>query len=187
MKYAHLNKENKILGWYDDAIHSEIPNPYIQCSNQKWQEAINRNCNYYNGESKKFEIKDFRTLEQLKSDKKKELKNLREFKINNATLLYKDKQFLGNRDTGKEFLKYKIDLKDAIELGLKPVDTKISWRTNDDTYIDLSIEDLTTLSLMSSDFVAQAFKKQQMIEPLIDECETAEEVKKLDFNELWNQ
>lgn len=59
MKYAHLDKENKILGWYDDSIHSKIPTPKIEVDENDWQEAlrINANC-YENGE---FIVKDFRT------------------------------------------------------------------------------------------------------------------------------
>ena len=48
MKYAHLeNNTNKILGWYDDSIHSEIPTPNIEVTDEVWQEAININANAY--------------------------------------------------------------------------------------------------------------------------------------------
>lgn len=60
MKYAHLEKDtNKLLGWYDDSIHSEIPTPNIEVSDKVWQEAININANCY--EKGKFIFKDFRT------------------------------------------------------------------------------------------------------------------------------
>ncbi len=60
MKYAHLDKDtNKLLGWYDDNIHLEIPTPNIEVSEKVWQEAININANCY--ENEKFIIKEFRT------------------------------------------------------------------------------------------------------------------------------
>lgn len=60
MKYAQLEENtNKILGWYSNDIHSEIPTPNIEVTDEVWQEAlrINANC-YENGE---FIVKDFRT------------------------------------------------------------------------------------------------------------------------------
>lgn len=64
MKYAHLEKgTNKILGWYDDSIHSEIPTLNVEVSDEVWQEAININANCY--EDGKFIVKDFRTDEEI--------------------------------------------------------------------------------------------------------------------------
>ena len=67
MKYAHLEKvTNKLLGWYDDSIHPEIPTPNIEVSEEVWQEAININANCYeNGE---FIVKDFRTDEEIRKE-----------------------------------------------------------------------------------------------------------------------
>lgn len=60
MKYAHLeNNTNKILGWYSDDIHSNIPTPNIEVTDKVWQEALNINANCY--EDGKFIVKDFRT------------------------------------------------------------------------------------------------------------------------------
>lgn len=65
MKYAHLEKDtNKLLGWYSNDIHSEIPTPSIEVSEQVWQEAININANCY--EDGKFVVKDFRTETEIK-------------------------------------------------------------------------------------------------------------------------
>ena len=68
MKYAHLEKDtNKILGWYSDDIHSDIPTPNIEATDEVWQEAININANCYeNGE---FIFKDFRTAEEIEESR----------------------------------------------------------------------------------------------------------------------
>ena len=63
MRYAHLDKENKILGWYSDDIHDIIPTPNIEVSDEVWQEAININANCY--EDGELIVKDFRTDEEL--------------------------------------------------------------------------------------------------------------------------
>lgn len=63
MKYAHLeNNTNKLLGWYDDLVHTNIPIPNIEVADEVWQEAININANCY--ENGKFIDKDFRTEEE---------------------------------------------------------------------------------------------------------------------------
>ena len=60
MKYAHLeNKTNKLLGWYSDDIHDNIPTPNIKVTEKVWQEALSINANCY--ENGKFIVKDFRT------------------------------------------------------------------------------------------------------------------------------
>lgn len=72
MKYAHLEKDtNKLLGWYDNEIHLEIPTPNIKVNDEVWQEAININANCY--EDGKFIFKDFRTDEEI-SQQEQEVK-----------------------------------------------------------------------------------------------------------------
>ena len=68
MKYAHLEENtNKLLGWYSDEIHSEIPTPNIEVTDEVWQEALNINANCYeNGE---FIVKDWRTAEEIEAEK----------------------------------------------------------------------------------------------------------------------
>ena len=63
MKYANIeNGTNKLLGWYTKEIHSKIPTPNIEVTDEVWQEALNINANCYeNGE---FIVKDFRTEEE---------------------------------------------------------------------------------------------------------------------------
>ena len=64
MKYANIeNGTNKLIGWYSDEIHSEIPTPNIEVDEKVWQEAININANCY--ENGKFIIKDFRTDKEI--------------------------------------------------------------------------------------------------------------------------
>ena len=64
MKYAHIEKDtHKLLGWYSDDLHSEIPTPNIEVNDEQWQEAINMNANCY--EDGEFIVKDFRTQEEI--------------------------------------------------------------------------------------------------------------------------
>ena len=65
MKYCHYEKESgKILGYYDKEIHTEIPSPSIEISDEIWQNAINNSHNCVN-ENGTTELKDFRTAEEI--------------------------------------------------------------------------------------------------------------------------
>ena len=71
MKYAHLEEQtNKLSGWYTDDVHNAIPLNSILVEDEIWQEAININANFYNSKTKKFEIKDFRTQEEIEAYEK---------------------------------------------------------------------------------------------------------------------
>lgn len=64
MKYAHIDENNNILGWYDSDIHVIIPEPSVQVSDEQWQLAINENHNIVNLNGIT-EFIDSRTAEQI--------------------------------------------------------------------------------------------------------------------------
>ena len=64
MKYAHINEQNKLLGWYDEKIHSIIPTPNIKVTEEQWQKAIN-NCHNKVNEDGTTELFDFRVAEEI--------------------------------------------------------------------------------------------------------------------------
>mgnify|MGYP000471979855 FL=1 len=73
MKYANYDKEtNKILGFYDDEIHSSIPEPNIKISDDEWKKALSIGADYIqNGELIKKEPKvdeKAKQLAQLEAD-----------------------------------------------------------------------------------------------------------------------
>ena len=45
MKYAHVDNNGQILGWYDQEIHQSIPEPNVEVSEEVWQNAINSSHN----------------------------------------------------------------------------------------------------------------------------------------------
>lgn len=64
MKYAHINENGQILGWYDKEIHTSIPTPNIEVSDDVWRNAIDNGHNKVDkdGTTKLF---DFRTSEEI--------------------------------------------------------------------------------------------------------------------------
>ena len=78
MKLAHINENNKNLGWYDSNIHSTIPSPTVEVSDEQWQTAIDNNHNKANSDGTT-ETFDFRTDEEKTNDEANEYKELRKF------------------------------------------------------------------------------------------------------------
>ena len=78
MKLAHIDENNKILGWYDSNIHSTIPSPTVEVSDEQWQSAIDSNHNKANvdGTTETF---DFRTDEEKANYEANKYKELRRF------------------------------------------------------------------------------------------------------------
>lgn len=64
MKYAHIDNNGKLLGWYDDSIHNTIPTPNIEVTKEQWQKAIDNNHNKVNLDGTT-EVFDFRTAEEI--------------------------------------------------------------------------------------------------------------------------
>lgn len=68
MKYAHLDKDNMVIGWYDDNHHKNIPSPNIKVDEKVYSKAkdITSNCFYENGS---FIYKDSRTDEDIEKER----------------------------------------------------------------------------------------------------------------------
>ena len=60
MKKAHIDENNKLSGWYDTEIHTTIPEPNIDVTDEQWQNSINNNHNKVNADGST-ESFDFRT------------------------------------------------------------------------------------------------------------------------------
>jgi len=62
-KYAHINSENILQGWYDSEIHTTIPTPNIEVTDEQWQNALNNIHNKINADGSS-EFVDTQTDEQ---------------------------------------------------------------------------------------------------------------------------
>ena len=40
MKFAHIDDNNVILGWYSPDVHDVIPEPNVEVTDEQWQVAI---------------------------------------------------------------------------------------------------------------------------------------------------
>ena len=136
MKYAHII-DTKLQGWYSDDIHSNIPTPHIEVTDEVWQEAININANCYeNGE---FVVKDFRTEEEIELANteriKSELKSAKKLALDNIVVDVDGKLFDGN-ETARTNMLSAILSADLIGK------TEETWKLADNTKVLITLVEL---------------------------------------------
>ena len=138
MKYVHLEENtNKILGWYSDEIHSEIPTTNIEVTDEVWQEAININANCYeNGE---FIVKDFRSNEEIELANteriKIELKSAKKLALDNIVVDVDGKLFDGN-ETARLNIMSAIQASELVRLN------ETGWKLADNTAVLVNLAEL---------------------------------------------
>ena len=109
MKKAHIDNNNKLLGWYDTEIHTTIPEPNITVSDEQWQTSINNNHNKVNndGSTENF---DFRTEDEKFSQEMEFLRFKR-----NKLLADTDYLALSDNTMSTEIATYRQQLRDITE------------------------------------------------------------------------
>lgn len=88
MKLLQINKDGKILGWYDDEISHEIPADAIKITDEEFNYALSIFATHYLKE--KFIHNDERTPEQKNEFSAFKLLNDKNKTINNLQVTYKD-------------------------------------------------------------------------------------------------
>ena len=110
MKYAHII-DTKLQGWYSDDIHSDIPTPNIEVTDEQWQEVINMNANCYeNGE---FIVKDFRTSEEIQEQEQEQFRAERNILLQQADI--EINKLEDNNQDSTAWREYRQALRDATE------------------------------------------------------------------------
>ena len=107
MKIAHINNRNELQGWYDTKIHTIIPTPNIEVTDEQWQIALSNVHNKVNedGTTERF---DFRTEDEVAEQ---ELAN----KIAEAKKYLSDTDFKMTLDYDKDVSEVKIRRAEARE------------------------------------------------------------------------
>lgn len=125
MKYAYLEENTKkLLGWYDDLIHSKIPTPNIEVKEEVWQEAVNINANCY--EDGKFIAKDFRTANEIKQEAQARFRAERDKLLSEVDFYQLALVYNELTDIQKEELKiYRTELLDSTKTQTLPA--KPNW------------------------------------------------------------
>ena len=69
MKYAHIDENNLLLGFYDDQINKTIPTPNVQLTVEQWRLLLNNQHNKVNADGTG-ETVDTRTAEEIANEYK---------------------------------------------------------------------------------------------------------------------
>jgi len=64
MKFAHIDENNMLLGFYDDDVHEEIPSPNVEVTEEQWEKLLEDGCNKVNPDGTG-EVVDTRTQEEI--------------------------------------------------------------------------------------------------------------------------
>ncbi|MAD65975.1 MAG: hypothetical protein CMK24_00655 [Porticoccaceae bacterium] len=64
--YAHINPDNRLLGYYTDDLHDTIPTPNIELTQEQWLTSLNNNYNVINSDGSG-SVVDFSTDEEKAS------------------------------------------------------------------------------------------------------------------------
>jgi len=59
-KFAHIDENNIVKGFYDDAVHDSIPTPKVSLTDEQWKTAVDNNHNHIadNGSSKTVSLEE---------------------------------------------------------------------------------------------------------------------------------
>lgn len=135
MKCIHIDEDGQILGWYDKDIHTSIPTPNIEVSDEVWQNAINNNHNKVN----KYgitELYDFRSSEEIADQLKAERKVEIAHQLETLTITTsKGNTFDANNQA-------RLDMQNAITSSDFLVVTQTKWRVADNSEVLIELIEL---------------------------------------------
>ena len=199
MKYVNYDeKTGKILGYYDKEIHgkwippqydengnmikegywdlSAIPQPFVEITDEQWQEAINNHYNYIDPETKTMGIKDFRTLDQLKQAKKQEIETTYQnalsqpinYTVNNETHTFQADQ-------------HSQDILTKVIVGA-PSDFTTNWLDIDNVPVQMTLADLKGLAQAILQRGEQLFQKKVLLKQQVAQATTKEDLDAIQIN-----
>ena len=181
MKYVNFDENGKILGFYDDEIHSTIPKPNVKITDEKWQEALRSGANFYNQKSGAFSFKDFRSKEEILQELKKQMITLihqKKNELNYSNYEFENHTYRMGPDVQADLLAT-ITIFGAV--GSLPKGYTIKdIKTNE--YVAFDLPKLVKLSAKVATRKATAIFKTQKLEDAINSCTTKEELEKIKLN-----
>lgn len=135
MKYAHINENGQILGWYDKEIHTSIPTPNVGVSDEVWQNAIDNGHNKINKDGTT-EKADFRTDEEKAKQEKAELKAQISKQLEELTVTTtKGNTFDANSQA-------RLDISNGILVSQALGVTETVWRMADNKEVLVTVDEL---------------------------------------------
>lgn len=135
MKIAHIDANDKLLGWYDDSIHDTIPTPNIEVTDEQWQIAVDAGHNKVNADGTT-EAFDYRTAEEVFAEDMSAWKASRRNAVRNIEVTYNAVVYQGDEESQTRMARAIVALPDDV--------TTIDWVAKDN-----SVNALTKLDLQA--------------------------------------
>ena len=176
MKYVHYDKNTgKILGFFDNEIHPAIPKPNLKITDEQWREAINNNYNYVDIESKTLSKKDFRTLEQVKEFKIKELKQIRDDKVKEIKVTLSTGEYLDGNELAQTRMSRAIQ-------ALPDDTTELDWIDANNNTIKLTKPKFSEALVLAGQEETKIFTEYNALREQVNNCTTIEDIQNIKLN-----
>ena len=175
MKYAHYDKNTgKLLCWYSKDINSVIPEPYLKVSEKDWKKAIENNYNYIDIKKKTLSKKDFRSLEQIKQEKKQKIEMIYSSKSQEPIEYQLDStnNYTFQADSKSQDILTKV-------ITFAPLGFEVDWLDVDNNKVHLKLNELKELANLILTRNQELFVKKVILKKQVDSVSSADELKNI--------
>lgn len=198
MKYAYIDTNGKILGWYSDDIHgtlvkaiydedgklikdsyfdvSKIPTPNIEVDENTWKEAVNKNANAYDEATKTFIIKDFSTFKDKQNQKLSSIQTTYQTE-STKSVSYKDVLYKGGDASAGA-------ISGAVTLAQSLQETEVKIIDADDKPNIMTFDEALELSGLIAKAWRTAFFRYKELKVQISNAATVEELDLISWEEV---
>lgn len=183
MKYLNFDSNGKILGFYDDEIHLNIPKPNAKITDEVWQEALKSGANFYDQKSGALSFKDFRSEDEILQELKKQMITLiheKKDELNYSNYEFENHTYRMGADVQADLLAT-ITIFGAV--GKLPDGYTIKDIKSGE-YVAFDLPKLVKLSAEVATRKATAIFKTQKLEDVINSCNSKEELEKINLNSV---
>lgn len=182
MKYVNFYENGKILGFYDDKIHTTIPKPNAKITDEKWQEALRSGANFYNQKSGAFGFKDFRSKDEILQELKKEM--ITQIHQKKDELTFSNYEFYGH--TYRMGADVQADLLATITIfgAVGSLPDGYTIKDIKGEYVPFDLPKLIKLSAAVATRKATLIFKTQKLEDAINKASSKEELEKINLNQI---
>lgn len=190
-KYAVFDKNGLPRAFYDDDIHSDIPNDAIEITEEQWKEFINnqgfRKWDFKSKQVVSFDPDDLLTIDELKERLKRQIHIIRKEKENKGIVVIgsggKNKYLFDTSLTGRSNTQGVIS---AFDMGfLDPQNDKVHWKFMDGVFMDIDYNQLKELAGFALKYVEALFIAEGNHYRNIDSLSSIDDAKKYDVNANW--
>lgn len=177
MKYVSYEKTTgKILGYYDDKIHKEIPTPKLELTQEEWQTAVDMNANYIDINTKKFSVQDFSTFKDKQNKKLSDMATTYQTE-STKSVPYKDVLYKGGDASASA-------IAGAVELAQRLQETEVKIIGSDDKPNIMSFSEALELSGLIAKAWRTAFFRYKELKVQISNAATVEELESISWEEV---